>query len=177
MKIRTKKYLIIICVQFLFMLLLAGVMCLAAYIQFIGRECIGRTSGMIFSGDIYRYHYLAYAAGVVIYWACAVVLYKLMMRPFVMELLEFSTGGKVFFCVLYVLWAAGTFIALVFLMFVLLGLTDSMSPGLAFAATVCGWPSLSLALLWGDVINQMRIDEKSKEKKDGKNIHRIRNQK
>lgn len=120
---------------------------LAALLQTLGRTYEGKYSGFLFTGDEYSYNILFYILGIVIFVGFMVLGYRFFLSKRLTELYRTGAAIKIFFFVVAVLFALLMLAAIVFCLFLLLGMNDNMRPVWMENITGFGWPIFSLAFM------------------------------
>lgn len=140
----------------LFMLFVTVIACISGGIQFLGRKYVRSSSGIIFSGDVYRYNYFMYIIGLIVYFIVFILVYRKYIEKYVLEIREEKTGTKILICLVCIFFAFVMFFALVFCMFAILGLGDDMIPGILMTITGIGWPAVTALYICVDVFKGNR---------------------
>ena len=123
----------------LYMLLVIFTACLCELVQLIGKVYIGPWSSFISTGDNYRYNYVMYFVGIVLFFGLLILLYKVMLKK-KLETTELYRGDKIFAVISVIVGCILMFVALIAVAFVALGMTDNIGPEVMFYTTMIGWP-------------------------------------
>ncbi len=123
----------------LYMLLAILAACLCEFVQLIGKVYEGPWSSFISSGDNYRYNYISYIVGLVLFFGILVLLYRVLLKK-KLETTELYRGDKIFAVISVIVGCILMFVALIALIFVVLGMTDNIGPEVMFYTTMIGWP-------------------------------------
>lgn len=130
----------------LYMLLLIPMACLCEYIQTLGKTFIGNYSSFIFSGKNFEYNYLMYFLGLVIY-ACSVYfIYKLLKKR--LDIIILSRTEKFLSVVFVLIGGILMFAAMIYVLFLMFGMTGNMNPEALLWITVAGWPVGTMIFLF-----------------------------
>ena len=126
----------IICLYMILAILSA---CLCGFIQTLGKVYIGPWSSFISSGDNYRYNYIMYVIGFVMFFAFLHLLYKALLKKR-LEATVMYKGDKIFAVIATIIGCILMFAALIFETLLLFGFTDNIGPEFLFYLTLIGWP-------------------------------------
>ena len=123
----------------LYMLLVIVAAFVSAFVQTIAKVYVGPWSSFIADGDNYRYNYILYFIGLVMFCALVHLLYNVLLKKRLAETVIFR-GDKIATVVVVLIGCALMFVALLAETFLLFGLTNNIGPdGLSYL-TLLGWP-------------------------------------
>lgn len=123
----------------LYMLLAILAACLCELVQLIGKVYLGTWSSFISTGDSYRYNYVMYFVGLVLFFGLLILLYKVMLKK-KLETTEMYKGDKIFAVIAVIVGCILMFVALIAVILVVFGMTDNIGPEAMFYLTWIGWP-------------------------------------
>lgn len=130
---------------------------LACNIQAMNKTDTGRDyPAGFFNGTVYRYETGHYVAGTVLFLAVMFVLWWFIHRGAYQGIAESTTPWKIVCGVITAVGAFGMFIALVFALFMNVGMADTLEPGILMAVTAAGWPLVTLGLCIGGLVWYVR---------------------
>ena len=150
---KSKKFWKIIGLEICFLLLTVLAACAAAWLQYVGRQYV-RSYNSLFAGTVYQYHWLAYAGGLMGYFACVWFSYQKIMKKQVRLLMECPIVCSVVFWVICAVFCFGMFCALVIVMFLKNGFAGYMQPEFLEIVTFMGWPVATAAFVTIDMVIQ-----------------------
>lgn len=130
----------------LYMVLLIPIACLCEYIQTLGKTFIGNYSSFITSGDNFEYNYLMYVVGFVIYAGAVYILYRLMKKR--VDITVFSGAEKFGAVAVVLFFGILMFAAMIFVLFLMFGMTSNINPEALLWITVAGWPVGTMIFLF-----------------------------
>ncbi len=142
-----KDNLKIIGAEALYLLASAVVAGIAALVQLIGRTYEGDYSSFIFSGSNYRYNMFFYIIGLVLFIGFMIAGYGFFLQKRIGSLGQVVTGLKILFFAVAFLFAIVMLAAIVFCLFLVVGLNDNMRPEILFQVTGVGWPIFCLIFM------------------------------
>lgn len=151
----TKKFLKLLVIECIFMLITIAVACLAALVQLAGKTYIETRSGYIFALSIYRYNILAYIGGIIIYFLYFWFAYRKIMGKYITLMMDFNIGCKLVFGLVCGIFMLAMFVALVLVVFMVLGLSGDMRPECMRYVTYIGWPVVTLVIIGIDIAGKI----------------------
>ena len=113
--------------------------CLCGFVQTLGKVYAGQWSSFISYGDRFRYNYVIYFIGLVLFLASLNIIYKLFLKK-KLEIIVFSSSDKVAAVAAVIIGCIIMFAALIMESFVILGRTGQLKPDVLFYLTLLGWP-------------------------------------
>ena len=123
----------------LYMILTILSACLCGLVQTLGKVYLGQWSSFVSNGDNFRYNYVVYFIGLVLFLASLNILYKLILKK-KFESTEFYSTDKTVAVIIVVVGCILMFAALIMGAFAVLGMTDNLGPYVLFYLTLIGWP-------------------------------------
>ncbi|MBR2282880.1 MAG: hypothetical protein IJ874_00445 [Ruminococcus sp.] len=148
-------------VECLYMILNTIIACISAALQFVGRKYQGSYSDIIFSGSVYSYNAFFYILGLGVFILYIFLSYRFFFSRSMkrVETINVPFGLLYFFAA--IILSLAMLAALIFELFVLLGLTDYMKPAFFENLTCFGFPSAVLLYMSAAAA----VNWKSKEQK------------
>ena len=140
---KTKEYLKIIGIECLFMIftiIIAGICCA---IQFIGKKYVDHWSGSVFNGDVYRYNYIMYVIGILLYFVSLLFVYKRFLARVICKLGNFHFLLIIIAWILCPLWVFIMLYSQLIITTVNLNLWNYMESTTMILVTIIGWPIIS----------------------------------
>ena len=120
---------------------------LATLLQTVGRTFNGSYSGFFMSGDEYSYNILFYILGIVLFVGFMVTGYRFFLGKRISDLYRMGLSAKIIFIVIAAVFALLMLAAIVFCLFLRVGMTDNMRPLWLENITAFGWPIFSLVFM------------------------------
>ena len=133
----------IICLYMLFVIIAA---CLCGYVQTLGKVYIGQWSTFISNGKNFRYNYIIYFIGFVLFFGVMIMLYKMLIKKH-LETTVLYRGDKIFAIIVTIIGCVIMFASLVFESLLLFGMTDNIGPEVLVYMTVIGFPMGTMGYL------------------------------
>ena len=140
---KTKEYLKIIgieCVFMIFTIIIAGICCA---IQFIGKKYVEHWSGSVFNGDVYRYNYVMYVIGILLYFVSLIFVYKKLLSQVIGKLVNYHYLLIIIAWILCPLWVFIMLYSQLIIATVNLNLWNNMESTTMILVTIIGWPIIS----------------------------------
>ena len=142
-----RTYLKMLGAEALYLTVLVIVAGLASLLQFVGRSFKDDYSGFIWSGSVYRYNPFFYILGLVLFLGVMVAGYVFFLKERIKGLNQSGIALKIIFPVIAVIFAVLMLAAIVFVLFLMMGLTDNMRPDWMLNLTCFGWPVFTLIFM------------------------------
>ena len=120
---------------------------LATLLQLVGRSYEGDYSSFIWSGSEYKYNPFFYLLGMAVFVGFMIAGYKFFLKERIKELKKSGVAPKIIFPVISVIFSILMLAAIVFVLFLMTGLTDNMRPDWMSSLTGFGWPIFSLVFM------------------------------
>ena len=139
-----KAYLKMFGTEALYLLASVIVAGLATLLQMAGRTYEGDYSSFIWSGSEYRYNAFFYMLGMALFVGFLIAGYRFFLKERISVLGQAGIAPKIIFPVIAVIFAVLMLAAIVFVLFLMTGLTDNMRPDWMLNLTCFGWPVFTL---------------------------------
>ena len=130
----------------LYMLLVTITACLCGYVQTLGKVYVGTWSSFISNGNNFRYNYIIYSIGFVLFFGLMIMLYKILIKKH-LETTVLYRGDKIFAIIVTIIGCVIMFASLVFESLLLFGMTDNIGPEVLVYMTVIGFPMGTMGYL------------------------------
>lgn len=120
---------------------------LAAAIQTVGRTYIGDYSSFIWAGSDYSYNYFFYALGLILFLGSIFAGYKFFLEKRITLLRDSGIAVRIIFPLIAAVFAILMLAAMVFTLFLIVGLNDNIRPTALMDVTGFGWPIFTLVFM------------------------------
>lgn len=140
----------------IFMLFAILIAIVSSMIQFLFKKFIGEDSSFFFLENYYRYNYIMYALGMLIFFVATFLIYKKLEKGFA-HIAEISTPLKILAWAVLLIWGIVMFILEITMIFLFVtGLTDNIQPEALLYLTVIGWPTVTVLFIGIQYIRKSR---------------------
>lgn len=145
----------LIAFESIYMLIVIAIACACSLLQIVNKRFDSTYSSFIFSGTNYKYNYLFYFLGFVLFITISFVTYKLVFAKYFDLISQINIGFKIISWVVLVIFSALMVLCITFVLFVtVLGLSANLLPDSLFIITVVGWPVIILVFLTVEIIRR-----------------------
>ena len=127
----------------IYMVLIILSACLFGFVQTLGKVYVSEWSSILATGSSYRYNYVIYFIGLVLFLASMNILYRIFLKK-KLEITPFNSHEKTASVILVIFGCLVMFIALLIGSMALLGMTDHLVPNVLFYITLIGWPVVTM---------------------------------